>query len=443
MTKSTLKQVNSLLDLIKVQNVWHTYQKETSDKSPSRNSCVLNDVNLTLKDHEIVGLLGRSGSGKSTLLRIIAGLIEADEGTITIDGIPITGPAPDMAMVFQNFALFPWLTVYENVELGLEARGVPTPERHHRTLEAIDLIGLDGFESAYPRELSGGMKQRVGIARALVVLPKVLLMDEPFSALDVLTAETLRTDLLDLWWEGKMPIRSILMVTHNIEEAVLMCDRILLFPSVPGENFHEIKITLPQPRHRLDPAFRVQVDQIYAHMTPGKESSRNLILKRGIGISLPPISTNEISGFMETLTSKPYDGSADLPFLATQLQMEVDDLFPIAESLELLGFAEIAQGDIKLTEAGHQFVNLDNNDRKILFAQQLFYHVPLASHIKHVLEERASHKAPKSRFMTELEDYMSKDAADETLRTMISWGRYAEIFAYDEDKGVLSFDNPE
>ncbi|MBY4871434.1 MULTISPECIES: ABC transporter ATP-binding protein, partial [Burkholderia] len=195
---------------------------------------VLDDANLSLREGEIVGLLGRSGSGKSTLLRIIAGLIEPTGGEVTYLGKPLRGPAEGVAMVFQTFALFPWLTVLQNVEAGLEALGVGARERRERALAAIDLIGLDGFENAYPRELSGGMRQRVGFARALVVDPTILLMDEPFSALDVLTAETLRTDLLDLWTQGRMPIKSVLIVTHNIEEAVFMCDRILVLSSNPG-----------------------------------------------------------------------------------------------------------------------------------------------------------------------------------------------------------------
>jgi NitT/TauT family transport system ATP-binding protein len=195
---------------------------------------VLDNVNLQLKEGQIVGLLGRSGSGKSTLLRLIAGLSEPTAGELQFLGQPIAGPGPGIAMVFQSFALFPWLTVFENVALGLEAQGMAKAEIRKRTLAAIDLIGLDGFESAYPRELSGGMRQRVGFARALVVHPNILLMDEPFSALDVLTAETLRTDFLDLWSEGQMPIKGVILVTHNIEEAVLMCDRILVFGSNPG-----------------------------------------------------------------------------------------------------------------------------------------------------------------------------------------------------------------
>ncbi len=255
---------------------------------------VLEDVSLALRDNEIVALLGRSGCGKSTLLRIIAGLMPATSGSVTIAGQQVSGPADQVAMVFQTFALFPWLTVLENVEIGLEAQGIAPQVRHKRALAAIDLIGLDGYESAYPKELSGGMRQRVGLARALVVHPKVLLMDEPFSALDVLTAETLRTDLLDLWCEGRMPIRSILMVTHNIEEAVLMSDRILVFSSNPGRILADIKVDLPQPRNRLDPEFRQLVDHIYARMTArpaGKPPREGHFAGSGISMALPRVST--------------------------------------------------------------------------------------------------------------------------------------------------------
>ncbi len=228
---------------------------------------VLDDVDLTIREGEIVGLLGRSGSGKSTLLRIVSGLVAPSGGAVSWCGRPVTGPCDGLSMVFQTFALFPWLTVLENVELGLEALGIAAAERRRRALEAIDLIGLDGFESAYPKELSGGMRQRVGFSRALVVHPRLMLLDEPFSALDVLTAETLRTDIIELWVEGRLPLKSMLMVTHNIEEAVLMCDRILIFSVNPGRVAAEIKVGFPHPRNRLDPAFRQLVDDIYARMT--------------------------------------------------------------------------------------------------------------------------------------------------------------------------------
>src|SRR5215470_5190500 len=283
--------------LVEIDHLSHVYRQ-----GGAGDHAVLDDVNLTLRDNEIVALLGRSGCGKSTLLRIIAGLMPPSSGAVAIEGEPVTAPAPQVAMVFQSFALFPWLTVLENVEIGLEAQGIALEERRQRAVEAIDLIGLAGYESAFPKELSGGMRQRVGLARALVVHPKVLLMDEPFSALDVLTAETLRTDLLDLWCEGRMPISSILMVTHNIEEAVLMCDRILVFSSNPGRILAEIKVDLPQPRSRLEPSFRALVDDIYGRMTArpaGARAREGFFPGTGIALVLRRISPNVLAGLME------------------------------------------------------------------------------------------------------------------------------------------------
>jgi NitT/TauT family transport system ATP-binding protein len=425
-------------DLLVVDRVTQSYPKGSGE-----SLTVLADVNLRLRDNEIVSLLGRSGCGKSSLLRIIAGLLPATGGQVAIAGRPVRGPAPEVAMVFQTFALFPWLTVLENVAIGLEAQRVAPAERQKRALAAIDLIGLDGYESAYPKELSGGMRQRVGMARALVVHPRLLLMDEAFSALDVLTAETLRTDLLDLWTEGRMPISSILLVTHNIEEAVLMSDRILVLASNPGRIMAEIAVALPQPRNRLDPAFRALVDDIYARMTARPAGRpQGVFPGTGIAMELPRVSPNLMAGLMELVAGEPYRGKADLPALAGPLQMEIDDLFPVAETLQLLRFAELAEGDIRLSEAGQRFVTLDPDDRKRLFAQHLLAYVPLGAHIKRVLDDRASHTAPASRFSDELEDHMSVQFADQTLRTVISWARYGEVFAYDEDTGVFSLDNP-
>ncbi|WIM11158.1 nitrate/sulfonate/bicarbonate ABC transporter ATP-binding protein [Enhydrobacter sp.] len=424
--------------LVVVDHVRQLYAKGSGD-----HLLVLDNVNLTLRRNEIVSILGRSGCGKSSLLRIIAGLMPASAGKVTIGGRVVDGPAEEVAMVFQTFALFPWLTVLENVEIGLEAQKVPPAERQKRALAAIDLIGLDGYESAYPKELSGGMRQRVGLARALVVHPKLLLMDEPFSALDVLTAETLRTDLLDLWTEGRMPISSILLVTHNIEEAVLMSDRILVFSSNPGRLVAEIPVHLPMPRNRLDPAFRQMVDDIYALMTARPVGKPAYSLPgTGISMEVPRVSPNLLAGLMEAVAGEPFHGHADLPAVAGPLQMEIDDLFPVAEALQLLRFAEVAEGDIRLTEAGRRFVQLDPDGRKRLFAQHVLAFVPLAQHIKRVLDERDAHAAPASRFRDELEDSMSEDYADRTLRAVTSWGRYGELFAYDEDSGVFSLDNP-
>ena len=408
---------------------------------------VLDGVNLQVAEGEIVGLLGRSGSGKSTLLRLIAGLSEPSAGALSYLGAPIEGPARGIAMVFQSFAIYPWLTVFENVALGLQALRMPVADIRQRSLAAIDLIGLDGYESAYPRELSGGMRQRVGFARALVVHPNILLMDEPFSALDVLTAETLRTDFLDLWTEGQMPIKGVILVTHNIEEAVLMCDRILVFGSNPGRILTEIRVPLPQPRKRLDPSFRALVERIYVEMTarpaagaPGARAERFAGL--GIGSVLPRVSSNLLSGLMETVAAAPFNGVADLPNIASDLKMEIDDLFPVAETLQMMRFAEVAGGDIRLTDTGLAFANADLDERKRIFARQLLNYVPLAAHVRRVLDERPSHVARKSRFLEELEDYMSDEAAEQTLRAIVSWGRYAEAFAYDDENATFNLENP-
>ncbi|MGD0148414.1 MAG: nitrate/sulfonate/bicarbonate ABC transporter ATP-binding protein [Xanthobacteraceae bacterium] len=422
--------------LLDIHGLRHTFPK-----ADGGDLLVLDGIELEVAQGQIVGLLGRTGSGKSTLLRLIAGLAQPSDGSVTYLGQPVLGPAPGIAMVFQGFALFPWLTVLENVQLGLEALGLPDPEIRKRALAAIDLIGLDGYESAYPRELSGGMRQRVGFARALVVHPNILLMDEPFSALDVLTAETLRTDFLELWGDGKLPIKGVILVTHNIEEAVLMCDRILLFSNNPGRIIREIGVNLPQPRNRLDPPFRELVENIYVAMTartPNAQAGRQIT----INTVLPRVSANLFSGLIETLAAAPYNGKADLPVLADELHMEVDELFPVAEAMQMFHFAEVEGGDIKLTDTGKQFAEFGTDDRKKLFQKQLLAYIPLATHIRRVLQERANHVAPKSRFLDELEDHMSTEDAEHTLRAVTAWGRYGEAFAYDDDTGMFSLENP-
>ena len=319
-----------------------------------------------------------------------------------------------------------------------------------RDREAIDLIGLGGFESAYPKELSGGMRQRVGFARALVVHPQLMLMDEPFSALDVLTAETLRTDIIDLWTDGVLPIKSILIVTHNIEEAVLMCDRVLIFSSNPGRVAYEMPITLPHPRDRLAPEFRALVEEIYARMTnragPGaalQPGGEQQAVAATLATHLAPISTNILAGLLEELADPPYNGKADLPDLAESLQMPADELFPAAEALQILRFADMVAGDILLTEAGRSFVDAEVEARKRLFAEHLLAHVPLAGHIRKVLDERPSHKAPWSRFAGELEDHMSETFAEESLLAVVNWGRYGETFTYDEKLKQFALEDEE
>ena len=287
------------------------------------------------------------------------------------------------------------------------------------------------------------MRQRVGFARALVVHPNILLMDEPFSALDVLTAETLRTDFLELWGDGKLPIKGVVLVTHNIEEAVLMCDRILLFSSNPGRIIREIAVDLRQPRNRLDPQFRDLVEKIYVAMTARTAAPPRVgTVATSIDTILPRVSANLLSGFIETLAAEPYSGKADLPVIAELLHMEADDLFPVSDALQMLRLVEVEGGDIKLTETGKQFVEAGTDDRKKIFQRQLLTYVPLAAHIRRVLQERANHVAPKSRFFDELEDHMSANDAEETLRSVTAWARYAEAFAYDDDSQTFSLENP-
>jgi len=428
-----------MAELLNVEHVRRTFPRGGGEEL-----LVLDDVNLNLKEGEIVGLLGRSGSGKSTLLRLIAGLSQPQGGRLSYLGAPIHGPCQGVAMVFQSFALFPWLTVLENVQLGLEALNLPPREMRERALAAIDLIGLDGYESAYPRELSGGMRQRVGFARAVVVHPNILLMDEPFSALDVLTAENLRTDLLELWANGKLPIKGIILVTHNIEEAVLMCDRVLLFSSNPGRVASEIRIDLPQPRERTSTQFEDYVDRIYVEMTARRVERMRQQQAQGVAIEMPlhHVSPNQISGLIEALAAPPYEGKADLPDVAYEQELEVDELFPVAEAMQLLRLADVEGGDIKLTHMGKRFADAELNERKEIFSRAIMSNVPLAAHIRKVLDERASHSAPKTRFLDELEDHMAEDAAEETLKTVVSWARFGELFSYDDDAALFSLENP-
>lgn len=415
--------------VLEMKSVSKVFEKPSGDTLP-----VLSNISFALKEGEILGLLGRSGAGKSTLLRMGAGLIEPSYGSIQYLGANLDGPEEGIAMVFQNFALYPWLNVMENVELGLDALNLAEVEVERRALAAIDRIGLDGFQSAYPRELSGGMRQRVGFARAMVVNPTLLLMDEPFSSLDVLTAETLRCDFLDLWTAGELSIKSVLMVTHNIEEAVLMCHRIVILASNPGRIAAEVPVSLPFPRNRLDSSFRAVVDEIYAILTSRTMESLAVQAKLygGLAQLLPYASTNGLMGLLEIVTTPPSEGEAQLGEIAARLSVTMDDLFPAAEALHILQFAELRDGAIALTPAGRVFIDSEIDERKLLFKEHLLHFVPLAAHIRQVLDDRPDHKAPLSRFLEELEDHLNYNDATNTLRTVIAWGRYAELFSYDE-----------
>ena len=415
--------------IVALDKVGISFAKPSGEPLP-----VLANIDLEVREGEILGLLGRSGSGKSTLLRIAAGLIKPSTGSVLYRGEPLHGPEEGIAVVFQTFALYPWLTVLDNVELGLDALRVATDAARERATSAIDLIGLNGFESAFPRELSGGMRQRVGFARALVSEPTLLLMDEPFSALDVLTAETLRTDFLDLWLEHQLPIKAMLLVTHNIEEAVLMCDRIHVLGGSPAHIVANLDVPLPHPRNRLDPAFRAIVNEIYSVLTSRLADSTNASANasRGLALRLPNVSSHRLDGFIDSIASALQGGSAELETIAASRLLKVDELFPIAGAMHILEFAELHDGTLRLTASGRVFAQAGDDERKRLFREHLVQFVPLAAHIREVLDEREGHRAPRERFELELQDHLNQSDADSTLRTVIDWGRYAGLFSYDD-----------
>src|SRR3989338_1173834 len=421
--------------------------KKSFKKKGASELLVLDHVDFDVHEGEIIAILGKSGSGKSTLLRILAGLVPATAGAAHYRNQPIHEPVDGLTMVFQHFALLPWLTVLENVELGLEAQGVPKKERLERALKAIDIVGLDGFESAYPKELSGGMSQRVGFARALVVDPEVLLMDEPFSALDVLTADNLRNDLIDIWQSRKTNIKSVILVTHNIEEAANMADRIFVFANNPGYIRQVLTVDLPHPRNDQDPQFREIVDEIYTLMTtpigvhiPEKAAKFKTI---DISYRLPHVGVSVLTGFIEALAAPEYiNKKVELPKLAEALHFEIDDLFPITEALEILRFASVSEGEIELTQSGKIFAEADILARKKIFAEHLMQYVPIVKHIREILDLEMDHEALETVFIKALEKTLSKEAAETVLTVVIDWGRYAEIFAYDYNTGMLSLENP-
>jgi len=401
---------------------------------------VLEGVNFTLNEGEIVALLGQSGSGKSTMLRIMAGLIPADEGEVLYRGMPLYGPAVGISMVFQSFALFPWLTVQKNVELGLEAKGMPPRERAERAEAAVELIGLSGFEGALPRELSGGMRQRVGIARALVLEPEVLLMDEAFSALDVLTGERLREDILELWESGRMPTKAILVVSHNIEEAVMMANRVLVFASDPGRVRDELAVSLSRPRQVESTEVRSLIDNVYGLMTagsmrPGRISAREVKLQ--LGDRLPEADIARMEGILEVLAEEPFLGRADLPKIAEETGLTDQELLNVSKALTLLGFATLDGGDIMMTPLGEQYVRTEQADQHLLFGQQLVENVPLVAYIRHGLEQDPSGDLHEDLFLRLLRFTLNEGDAKSALRVAIEWGRYGNLFEYIYNTGII------
>ena len=427
--------------IIELRGVGKTFRSSDGRERP-----VLHGVDFTLKEGEIVALLGQSGSGKSTLLCIMAGLVPADQGDVQYRGQPLHGPARAISMVFQSFALFPWLTVQQNVALGLEARGVPQVESDARVAAAIGLIGLAGFEGALPRELSGGMRQRVGIARALVTEPDVLLMDEAFSALDVLTGERLREDILQLWRSGTMPTKAMLVVSHNIEEAVMMADRVLIFASDPGRIRFQLAIQLPRPRNADSAHVRALIDEVYAFMTAGAtrhgatpgdaetEQPEELAL---LTDRLPAADVVRMDGLLALLAEPPFDGRADLPQLAEETSLTDAELLPLAHAVAQLGLATLAGGDLQMTPLGRRYVEGSHSLRQDIFGQQLLAHVPLVAHIRHSLEQEPTGELREEPFLHLLSEQHGDAEAERVLRTAITWARHGEVFEYDARTRVM------
>lgn len=406
---------------------------------------VLEKASLAMYPGEIVCLLGKSGSGKSTLLRIIAGLVQPSKGFRYYNQEPVAGGVPNLSMVFQNFALLPWLTVLDNVELGLEATDLRPEEKRTRALKAIDTVGLDGFESAYPRELSGGIAQRVGLARALVVDPEIILLDEPFSALDILTAENLRGDLINLWINKKTNLKSMMIVTHNIEEAVYMADRILIFGSDPGNIRSEMKINLAHPRDDKDDELAALVDDVYQAISEVNFHTKHSGVRfRTIRVDhrLPSVAVSSITGLLEFLVSAEGESHSELSEVADEMHLDLDEMLPVAEALEILRFASVSSGRFNLTTIGDSFAKASILDQKKIFARQLLDHIPLAVYVRETLENAEDHTMHEADLLFVLQKSLSEVASRRVLRTIVDWGRYAELFAYNVNSGVLSLEDP-
>lgn len=412
-------------ELVTLKNVGKTFGRGKKQVEALRG------INLTIREGEFVALLGSSGCGKSTLLRIIAGLTGATTGDMLYRGQPLRGVNPHTTIVFQAFALYPWLTVQENVEAALEPLGVARYDRTERSLSLLDRVGLHGFEAAYPRELSGGMRQKVGFARAMAVEPELLCLDEPFSALDVLSAESLRGELMELWNRGAIPTKAILMVSHNIEEAVSMADRLVVMDKGPGHIVQQIPVHLPQPRQKKDRGMLDLVDQVYALIT-GKtqDEATELGGQPGSMRALPHAEISQISGLVEQVQNE--GGRVDVYKLAPIIGLPLDELLPIVEAVELLGLATLDAGDLTLTPLGKRFAEADIQDRKEIFAQQI-RRIPVIQWIDQMLTVAKEQRLDKDVFMTALALDFNPVEAPHQLETAINWGRYAEIFSFDDD----------
>jgi NitT/TauT family transport system ATP-binding protein len=423
--------------LLKLENVYMEYG------SGARRFTAVENINLDLKSGEFAALLGPSGCGKSTLLRIVTGLQEASRGRVYYRGEPLVGVNPHAAIVFQSFALFPWLSVLENVSLALKTKGVQEPERSQKAIDLLDRVGLDGFESAYPRELSGGMRQKVGFARAMAVEPELLCLDEPFSALDVLSAESLRGELLELWVGGKIPTKAILMVSHNIEEAVLLADRVIIMDKDPGRVIADLPIDLAHPRQRKSPEFQAIVDMVYGLLAGQTRSEVEEFGvapgEPGITRKLPSLPMSDLAGMLEHLSELP-EGKADIYKLEEELATTTDHLLLLTETAELLGYASIAKGDIAITPLGQAYADASILARKEIFASRA-RRLPLIKWLLQMLQNAENQQLKRNVVKTALSLEFPDETAERQIDTLINWGRYGEIFEYDDKTETITLEN--
>jgi NitT/TauT family transport system ATP-binding protein len=427
-----------LIELRDVSKVF-TLESETDIK-------VLEGVNLSIFSDEVVALLGPSGSGKSTCLRIMAGLIEPTAGRVLSRDADLQGINRDVSLVFQSFALFPWETVYENIALALKPLDVQPKEVRERVQMAIDLVGLEGFEEAYPRELSGGMKQRVGIARALVMQRPVLVLDEPFSALDVLTADTLRTEIIRIFLSKKTPTRSMVLVTHNIQEAVLLARRILVMGVNPGHIRHEIQNDLAYPRSEDSLAFTRMVSQIHGFITealmpdvqPIATGSVSSYQPKGSVVQiLPNVQVNEVIGLLETIGSE--GGRVDVFELAQNIGKEFGQTLYLVKAAELFEFVDTPRNIVSVTDLGQRFIAGDINTRKRMLHEG-FGKLTIVQMLAKLLKTSDTLRMPIDVVEEQVGKWLPNENPVATMEILISWGRFAEYFGYNDPTKEIYLD---
>jgi NitT/TauT family transport system ATP-binding protein len=424
--------------LIELRHVSHEYFVSKND-----SDLVLSDVNLTVSEHETVVLLGPSGCGKSTLERIMAGLISPSRGEVYYKGKLLIGVSPGVSMVFQNFALFPWLTVRGNVLLPVGH--LPEAEQQARLEKVLQTVGLGAYEYAYPRELSGGMKQRVGIARALIAEPEVLAMDEPFSALDVLTAETLRNEIGRLLADPNHPLRTMVMVTHNIVEAVYFATRIVVMAAGPGRIDVIVPVSLPYPRDVDHPEFKKIVEQLHGILTHTTmpdtvPADANKVVttttsdnrRRIAPVSLPYVNAAEVLGLMSLIGDEPQD----LFDLAEKFGKEFGAVVRIVKAAELLGFVQTPGQDVQITQLGKDLTNASTVDQKRIVREQLMK-LKIFELLVRLIKVQEDQCLPSEELIRELQAALPHEKPRPLFRTLLSWGRYAEIISLDQRRHVI------